>query len=433
MLLWIRIVIVAALLGVALSAWWYPVTNLVVIESVAWGSDHEARYAPQQRSRFTLGGASGAFLEQVDRSRPFVPLSEYMRAQLGDDWFESTVDAGTVDLPVAGDGRIWLKPDNAPLSSITREWVPLVVRDGENVDFYRLRWLDPLQSSTRVPADQMFPYRNNVVVPMLFLASLTLLAWRLPATLAQGSNLGRSSRFGSAVAIFFAVLGITGLLIAQRAAPDTVYALTFLALFLALCGLIAAVVFGLQLAWLRRLMAGENLIAHWQLEADDWQAFIEQDYRFSRREKLSRLLIMALMILLVGGGFALFAPDPAAGGVVTLVMLALLVILALVALLLPTWTYRRLLRAIPAVWIGSDGVCLGNQAQRWAGFGARLESVQFNHRQDSLSHLSVEYSTIRTATGPFGLQSFRDHHTVVVPVSPGQESEAQEVVRKLSS
>ncbi len=188
----------------------------------------------------------------------------------------------------------------------------------------------------------------------------------------------------------------------------------------------------MQLAWLRRLIAGDGLLAHWQFAGEDWQTIVAQDFRFSRRQNLSRLLIMGLMIVMVGGGFALFAPDRGAGGVVALIMLGLLIVLALVAMLLPAWTHRRLSRAQPVVWIGAEGVCVGNQAQRWSGFGSRLESVQLDHREGAMAQLAVRYSMVRTMTGPVGLQRFRDEHTVLVPVPPGRESEAEAIAQRLS-
>ncbi|EHQ52750.1 hypothetical protein ECTPHS_08668 [Ectothiorhodospira sp. PHS-1] len=430
MLLMFRSLIVAVLLALGVTLWWYPAATLVMVEPVAWGQLHEQQYAPRERASPFL---SSAVIEQSRQSRPFLPMAEFIHDQLGGAMREVEAGDWSRDLPGPGGGRAWLTPERVPVTDPPRGWLHLALRDGEALDFYRLQWVDPLQRLGDIPPAQAHPFRG---VPLLWVCMgivlVVMLALPVRESPAQASNLARGMRAGLIMLGFFLPLTLAGLWLSQRSAPDTVYALIVIGGMLAVAGLITALIFGRQYAWLRRLMAGEGLLAHWQLEPGQWRDFLQRDMQRSRGEKLARLVMVAVMAVVVGLGFVLFAPDRGAGLVVAGVLVGMVMLLALVVLLLPLWTRRRLLRAVPEVWLGPEGVCIGHQAHHWSGLGSRLESARLRRgRQGLPARIELTYSGLRGVSSGRGVYVYRDQQNVVVPVPPGKEAEAERVIAGL--
>ncbi|WP_412852115.1 hypothetical protein [Ectothiorhodospira shaposhnikovii] len=425
-----RSLTVAVLLAMGVTLWWYPAATLVMVEPVAWGQLHEQQYAPRQRASPFL---SSAVIEQSRQSRPFMPMAEFIQNQVGGAMLEVEAGEWSRDLPGSDGDRAWLAPDRVPVTDPPRGWVHLALRDGEALDFYRLQWVDPLQHLGDIPPAQAHPFRG---FPLLWacmgIVLVVMLALPVRESPAQASNLARGMRAGLGLLFFFLPPTLVSLWLSQRSAPDAVYALIVIGGMLALTGLVTALIFGRQYAWLRRLMAGEGLLAHWQLAPEHWRDFVQRDMRRSRGEKLARLVMVAVMAVVVGLGFVLFAPDRGAGLVVAGVLTGMVLLLALIVLLMPLWTRRRLLQALPQVWLGLEGVCIGHQAHHWSGLGSRLESARLQRgKQGRPARIELTYSGLRGVSSGRGVYVYRDQQNVVVPVPPGKEAEAEGVIARL--
>lgn len=430
MLLVFRSLIVAVLLALGATLWWYPAATLVMVEPVAWGQWHEQQYDPQHRSSPFL---SSSVIEQSRQLRPFVPMAEFIHGQVGGAMLEIEAGDWSRDLPGPEGGRAWLAPDRVPVTDPPRGWLNLALRDGEALDFYRLQWLDPLQRLGDIPPALAHPFRGvSLLWVGLGVTLLVMLALPVRESPAQASNLARGMRIGLVLLGFFLPLTLASLWLSQRSAPDAVYALIVIGGMLALTGLVTALIFGRQYAWLRRLMAGEGLLAHWQLAPEQWRDFVQRDMQRSRGEKLARLVMVAVMAVVVGLGFVLFAPDRGAGLVVAGVLTGMVMLLALIVLLMPLWTRRRLLRALPQVWLGPEGVCIGHQAHHWSGLGSRLESARLQRgKQGQPARIELTYSGLRGVSSGRGVYFYRDQQNVVVPVPPDKEAEAERVIAVL--
>jgi hypothetical protein len=197
------------------------------------------------------------------------------------------------------------------------------------------------------------------------------------------------------------------------------YALTCLAGFMALLALVAAVIFWARASAWDRLAQGQDVLAHWMYDEQEWQAYSQVEFAEDSVDKRNLWLVVAGIALLVGVIF--FLADRQGGGVVLLVMLGLIGVTAALAFGMPRLALARNRRLQGEAVISPNAVWLSGTLHTWKGWGAKLESVRL--REGTPTILEIVYST-PNRTG-------RQDTTVRVPVPRGQEKTAQRVVECL--
>lgn len=220
----------------------------------------------------------------------------------------------------------------------------------------------------------------------------------------------------TAIAIFavFApsIFGVDG--------PNGGFAVSFLALVVAISCIIAALVYMNRAAALDRLFKDESLLAHWTYTTDEWKQYTEVDYKADSKSKWSLFYIVAVISLVVGLFFLIFAGE---GGVlVFFVMLGLIALIAIVAWFSARQVYNQNRSSLGEAFISRDGLSLNRRFHTWKGLAANLDSVAM--LEEKGQHLLAFKYSMPSRVG-------MEERTVRVPVPTGKEEEAKKIVEML--
>lgn len=198
------------------------------------------------------------------------------------------------------------------------------------------------------------------------------------------------------------------------------FAISFIAFFIAISGIIAALVYMNRAKALDRLFKDENLLAHWSYTADEWRQYTETDYKADSKGKWSLFYVVAVISLAVGLIFLIFAGE---GGVfVFFVMLGLIALIAFVAWFSARHAYNQNRKSVGEAFISREGVFLNRQFHTWKGLAANLDSVAIIEEKGQ-SLVAFTYS-MPSRVG-------MEERTVRVPVPVGKEEEARKIAEML--
>jgi len=130
--------------------------------------------------------------------------------------------------------------------------------------------------------------------------------------------------------------------------------------------------------------------------------------------------VVVVLMVIIGTPFVVIDPEAGVWVVVTLAGTALLI--AIVAFLVPRLAYRRNIGRPSEVMISPEGICVGGQLTVWKTLTSRLDRVTLSGQDPALLEFEVSYlSRISYQT-----------YEVRVPVPPGQEALAEQVVAALA-
>ena len=201
------------------------------------------------------------------------------------------------------------------------------------------------------------------------------------------------------------------------------FAIAFCSGFIAMIGLITAVIYRRQARQLGAIFAGKDLLATWAVEPTQWRAAVEADWLEEKRNKRMLWYLVTGWCVLIGVGFVVY--DPEAGGIVLLVLMGVAGICGVAAVLGPRWRRRRQLESEGPAWISRRGVYLGGIFHDWSMPGSSLRSVATLEDDDGRKTLELTYEFMTRA----GFQT----ETARVPVPPECEDEALKVAEQLTA
>jgi hypothetical protein len=197
--------------------------------------------------------------------------------------------------------------------------------------------------------------------------------------------------------------------------PSGGFAIAVFSLIAAITSLIVAIMYQGRAGALDRILKGEKRLAHWKYAPAVWRDYAEKEHVREKKEKRGLFLMVAVISLVVGIIFTIAHPD--AGFVVLGVLLVVVILIAFVAFATTRYDYWMNRKYIGEAYITPDGVYLNRALHLWKGWGASLDDAAYNEEG---GYLSFEYST-PNRTG-------RADYTVRVPVPPGKEDEARQVL-----
>lgn len=221
-----------------------------------------------------------------------------------------------------------------------------------------------------------------------------------------------------------AVLGIIGIFIPSMIGMDGFnggFAISFLTGFVAIIGIIAAIIYARLAGTLDHILRNENILAHWTYTPEEWSRYTEQEHKEEAAAKKGLFIMVAVISVIVGIGLWLVAHyDPV---FLVLIILAIIVLTGLTAYLTTFFDYRRNRKHLGEAHITRDAVYLNRQLHIWEGLGACLEEVVYEgaHRPGPI--IRIEYSTPGTNS--------RNYYTARVPVPHGEEEKAKQVVAEI--
>jgi hypothetical protein len=199
-------------------------------------------------------------------------------------------------------------------------------------------------------------------------------------------------------------------------------AIAFVCFFLTIVGVITAIIYQRRAMALNKILYGQDLLARWTYSADEWKKYADGEYRLERSGKQSLFILVAVIALVIGGGFAVIDRTEA-GLWVLAVMGGLIALIAFVAYFTPWYNYRQNLRYPGEVLIAPNGLYYSRQLHLWDQLGARLVRTEIKGQGQSYIEFVYEAPT-RTGT---------QEYEVRVPVPSGREKDARELVDRFGA
>ncbi|MHB1295754.1 MAG: hypothetical protein ACYC4R_12245 [Anaerolineae bacterium] len=200
---------------------------------------------------------------------------------------------------------------------------------------------------------------------------------------------------------------------------DGGYALGFVGAFLALSGLVVALLFHRRAQQLERIIGQAEYLAHWRYEPAEWRRFVADEYERQIVTNRTTWLLIAAISAVVGLVFLLI--DRESGWIVLAALTGLLLVLAVVALFAPYLARARRAEQPGEVWLAKTGVVLNDTFTGWSVFGARLESASWHAGAPTYMQFDISYP------GRYG----RVTSSVRVPVPENCEQEARQALHAL--
>jgi hypothetical protein len=229
-------------------------------------------------------------------------------------------------------------------------------------------------------------------------------------------------RNGSRIGIGIVVLGAACIFGPTAAGMDGMnggFALSFLGLFIAIVGCVAAWAFRAMSARVDKVLSGDGLLAHWALEPDVWRRYTESEFEETKRDKMSLLKLILIIAAVVCVGLTVAHHD--AAGIMAILWVSMAVILGITAFLSSRVADNRNRQSRGEIVVSRFGVVMPGEAHFWGILGARLTGAAVRNGDPAL--LVVEYSVPSR-------QGYQQN-VARAPIPPGAEDEARGVAESL--
>ena len=200
------------------------------------------------------------------------------------------------------------------------------------------------------------------------------------------------------------------------------WAISFVAFFLAVVGIIVAIIYFWRAHIVDNMVQGKQLLAHWTYTPEEWQKYMEEEFGEEETEKKRLFVVIAVIAAIVGIGWYLFHRDAM---FCLLTFGGLILVMGLAAGLSIIFSPYRNRKGQGEVYISRDAVYLPHQLHMWRGLGARLDKAGYEEGHTSRPRLGFEYSTPGYRT--------RNYGTVRVAVPVGKEEEAKRILEDIRS
>lgn len=202
---------------------------------------------------------------------------------------------------------------------------------------------------------------------------------------------------------------------------DGGFAIILISGFLSLMLFISAAMYNRLARQIEKVLRPENQLVKWSYSETLWAAYVGEDYKQDKKGKMTVFWIITGFALFFGLLFLILDPD--AGKYVALIMLGLILIVFVAARMAIRAQRKRNLEGGRTALISTVGVIVGGNSHAWGTLGATLDSGQLVE-EGELMLIVLEYS--------YPVRHGRGSTQVRIPVPPGQESEAEAVLMRLS-
>lgn len=195
---------------------------------------------------------------------------------------------------------------------------------------------------------------------------------------------------------------------------DGGFALIFAAGFMVIMSIIIALIYRSRAKQLDKILNGEGRIVVWKYAPDEWQRFVENDYKEEKQAKKFLFFLISGISVVVGIILWIAIKD------ILVFFFALLIIpiVALPAFIVPRARFSKLMNSEPKALIAQKGTIVGRMFHLWVKMGARLDEVSIDAEEEP-AMLVFQYS-IPTRNG-------RQTETARIPVPHGKRNEAEQI------
>jgi len=237
----------------------------------------------------------------------------------------------------------------------------------------------------------------------------------------KSSQIINKSRKAMKNAFIFTVLMIAGAVITAYSGMDGMnggFALIFSFGFLAMMGLIVALVYRPRAKAFDKLVSGLHPLAHWTYSTTEWENFIKEDLAEAKTISKSMWKLIVIISLVIGVGLWLWSGD----SLFMLIIGGIIVLISIVAWLAPYIRNRSVKKGNHEVYISESSVLVGGAFQTWTQLGAHLSAVDINTESTiPILHIVFDFPTLRG----------EQQEVIRVPVPTGKMEEAGKIVELL--
>ena len=195
---------------------------------------------------------------------------------------------------------------------------------------------------------------------------------------------------------------------------DGGFALIFVAGFMVIMSFIIALIYRSRAKQLDKILSGEGRIIVWRYAPDEWQRFVENDFKEEKQAKKFLFFLIAGISIVVGVILWIAVKDI----LIFFIALGIIPIVALPAFIVPRARYSKLMNSEPKALIAQKGTIVGKMFHLWVKMGARLDEVSIDTEEEP-AMLVFQYS-IPTRNG-------RQTETARIPVPRGKLNEAEQI------
>ncbi len=204
---------------------------------------------------------------------------------------------------------------------------------------------------------------------------------------------------------------------------DGGFALSSLGVFVMIIGIVASVIYMKLARTLNRILTGDNLLAHWKYTPEEWRKYTEEEHAEDREARRGLFKLITIITVIVGIGLWIVKRDNPL--LIIIICLGIIAIAGLSAYLSTMSNYRRNKKYPGEVYITRDGVYLNRQLHIWKGMGNRLEDVAYDDTGPGRPRIKFDYSSPSRYS--------RNYYTARVPVPPGEDTHAQQIVAQIAA
>ena len=195
---------------------------------------------------------------------------------------------------------------------------------------------------------------------------------------------------------------------------DGGFAIIFVAGFMVIMSIIIALIYRSRAKQLDKILSGEGRIIVWKYAPDEWQRFVENDFKEEKQAKKFLFFLISGISVVVGVILWITVKDI----LIFFIALGIIPIVALPAFIVPRARYSKLMNSEPKALIAQKGTIVGRMFHLWVKMGARLDEVSID-TEDEPAMLVFQYS-IPTRNG-------RQTETARIPVPRGKLNEAEQI------
>lgn len=189
-------------------------------------------------------------------------------------------------------------------------------------------------------------------------------------------------------------------------------------LILAVIGIIIAIIYTIRAGKLDYILKGDNLLAHWTYEPDEWQQYAEEEYTLQKARNRTLFVIITIAALVCGFGYWVF--NPIIGKWAFITMAAVIVLSGFVAWFTTSYNHRQNKNNQGQAFFTHDAIYINRQLHDFKGLGSRLEKTEI--KGEHQKYIEFVYS-VPTRNG-------RQRQEARVPIPRGREAEANNLVER---
>ena len=201
------------------------------------------------------------------------------------------------------------------------------------------------------------------------------------------------------------------------------YAIAFVSFFLAICGFVVALLFIHRARVMDTILADPSPLAHWTYPEETVRANVEREFQDYQERNRAMFFVIGGMLVVVALFFLVFVGD--GGPEVGIFLLAFAVFLFAVSRVTPWLEHRRSIAASHDAIITRSGIVYEGSVYPFRSFLVFWDGISLR-KADKKDPAALVFSFTQLV-GKFIIQPF----DVVVPVPPGEEERAGQIVAQL--